>query len=346
MKKILVTGGAGYIGSCTVIELHKAGYTPVIVDNFSNSDKSVMARLEKVLGFSPKLYAIDCNDKEKLDAVFELESDIAGVIHFAAHKAVGESVQKPNQYYYNNVNSLLVLLEVMQKHGVKNIVFSSSCTVYGQPDALPVTEETPEKTAESPYGFTKQICERILKDQKQTGQNFFKTVLLRYFNPVGAHESGIIGELPLGVPNNLVPYIALVASGKLPTLTVFGDDYNTPDGSCIRDYIHVSDLALAHIQSLQWLDKAPENACEVFNIGVGKGETVLGCIHTFEKVNGVKVPFKIGARRSGDIEKIYADNQKALQELGWKPKYTLADAMQSVWKWQQFIDEQIHNKKP
>ncbi len=265
--------------------------------------------------------------------VFRNEVNIEGVIHFAAYKAVGESVDFPNKYYLNNVGSLATLSDVMNELGVSNLVFSSSCTVYGEPDHLPVTEETPMKPAESPYGYTKQICEKLLFDNFRSKISNISSVILRYFNPIGAHPSALIGELPLGRPSNLVPFITQVASGKLSKLTIFGDDYNTPDGTCIRDYIHVVDLAKAHVSSLNWLFNSTKKECEVFNIGTGRGNSVLELVKTFEKVNGIKLNYEIGKRRDGDIEKIYADVSKANTILGWKTEKTLEDSLKDAWRW-------------
>ena len=336
-NKILVTGGAGYIGSHTVVALHEAGYLPVIVDNFSNSAKSVMQGLEKITGKKFPLYEIDCNDKKAMQEVFEKEEDIQGVIHFAAYKAVGESVAEPLKYYQNNIVSLLVLLELMEQYKVHNLVFSSSCTVYGQPDELPVTEKTPTKPANSPYGRTKQMCEDILSDLA-VSKSAVRSVALRYFNPVGAHESALIGELPNGVPNNLVPFVTQTAAGIRKQITVFGDDYNTPDGTCVRDYIHVVDLADAHIKAFEYLSKIKETSFyDTINIGTGKGNTVLEVIKTFEKVSGQKLNYQIGERRAGDVEQVYANVDKANKELNWQTKYDLERSMADSWRWQQAL---------
>ena len=338
-NKILVTGGAGYIGSHTVVALHEAGYLPVIVDNFSNSAKSVMQGLEKITGKKFPLYEIDCNDKKAMQEVFEKEENIQGVIHFAAYKAVGESVAEPLKYYQNNIVSLLVLLELMEQYKVHNLVFSSSCTVYGQPDALPVTEETPTKPANSPYGRTKQMCEDILSDLAES-KSSVRSVALRYFNPVGAHESALIGELPNGVPNNLVPFVTQTAAGIRKQITVFGDDYNTPDGTCVRDYIHVVDLADAHIKAFEYLSRIKDPAFyDTINIGTGKGNTVLEVIKTFEKVSGEKLNYQIGGRRAGDVEQVYANVDKANKELNWQTKYDLERSMADSWRWQQALSK-------
>lgn len=333
MKSILVTGGLGYIGSHTVVKLIKSGFKPVIVDNLSNTYRSVHKRLEDLTGVSVPFYHADVNDRKQIDEIFR-NHEISAVIHFAAYKAVGESVDNPLKYYINNVGGLCTLLSSMEEAGIKNIVFSSSCTVYGEPEHSPVDESAPFKTASSPYGNTKQIGEEILKDCKQ-----FNTVSLRYFNPIGAHESGIIGELPLGIPNNLMPFITQTAAGIRKELTVFGNDYNTKDGTCIRDYIHVVDLAGAHVKALDYINENPGNQFEVFNIGTGKGYTVLEIIHEFEKTNGIKLNYAIGKRRSGDVEKVWADNKKALDILNWSDELGLDEMVRSAWKWQQNISE-------
>lgn len=338
-KKILVTGGAGYIGSHTVVALHESGYLPVIVDNFSNSSKSIMQGLEKITGVQFPLYEIDCNDKKAMQQVFEKEGNIQGVIHFAAYKAVGESVAEPLKYYQNNLGSLLVLLELMEKFKVHNLVFSSSCTVYGQPDELPVTEKTPTKPASSPYGRTKQICEDILSDLTKS-KSPVRSIALRYFNPVGAHESALIGELPNGVPNNLIPFVTQTAAGIREQITVYGDDYNTPDGTCIRDYIHVVDLADAHIKAFEYLDKVEEKSFyDTINVGTGKGNSVLEVIQAFEKVSGEKLNYRIGERRPGDVEQVYANVDKANKELNWETKYDLERSLADSWRWQQALSK-------
>lgn len=333
--KILVTGGAGFIGSHTVVELIERGHTPIIVDDYRNSKSFIVEQIEKITHRKVKTYEIDCCNKAKLKEVFKLEKP-DGIIHFAAYKAVGESVEKPLMYYNNNINSLINILELMSEHKVNNIVFSSSCTVYGTADSIPVTEETPRKPAESPYGNTKQIGEDILTDYQKS--NLDKNVtLLRYFNPIGAHPSGLIGELPLGTPNNLVPYITQTAAGIREELTVFGNDYPTKDGTCIRDYIHVVDLANAHIHALE-KQKQQTNKLEVYNVGVGIGTTVLEVVTTFEKVTDQNLNYKIGPRRSGDVIEIYSDNKKIVTELSWKPKFTLEDALEHAWNWQNKIN--------
>ena len=338
MKKILVTGGAGYIGSHTVVELVQAGYEPVIVDNFSNSATSVLDGLRAILGRDVTCHRIDCGNAEALHQVFKAEGNIQGVIHFAAFKAVGESVQKPLAYFDNNVGSLLTLLEVMKDEGVGNLVFSSSCTVYGVPDALPVTEATPTKPASSPYGRTKQMCEDIVHDTAGADDNTLHTILLRYFNPIGAHESAKIGELPLGTPNNLVPFITQTAAGIREKLTIFGDDYDTPDGTNVRDYIHVVDLAKAHIAAVQrLLDRRASDVVETFNVGTGHGNSVLEVVKTFEEASGQQLNYSIGPRRPGDVPAIYADATKAAEVLGFKTTTSLRDSLASAWKWQQTV---------
>ncbi|MGY3088594.1 UDP-glucose 4-epimerase [Hymenobacter sp. UYAg731] len=338
MSKILVTGGAGYIGSHAVVALQQAGYQPVIVDNFSNSEESALAGIESILGAKVPTYRIDCADAAALRGVFESEKDIQGVIHFAAYKAVGESVAKPLAYFQNNVGSLLTLLGVMADFKVQNLVFSSSCTVYGIPDALPVTENTPTKPASSPYGRTKQMCEDVVRDISAAPTNELHTILLRYFNPIGAHESAKIGELPLGVPNNLVPFITQTAAGIREQLTINGGDYDTVDGTNVRDYIHVVDLAKAHVVAVQrLLDRKGSETVETFNVGTGHGNSVLEVVQTFEQVSGQKLNYRIGPRRAGDVPAIYADATKAAEGLGFKTETSLADSLASAWKWQQTL---------
>lgn len=332
MKNILITGGAGYIGSHTAVALIESGYNPIIIDDFSNSEKGVLQGLKKILSKDVKTYVGDCNDKAVIDKIFK-ENIISGVIHFAASKAVGESTQIPLRYYSNNINSLLVLLEVMKEHNVKNIVFSSSCTVYGQPDELPVLESTPRKEAESPYGNTKKICEDILHDYIKS-KSGAKAIALRYFNPIGAHPSAEIGELPLGVPANLIPFVTQTAAGIREKITVFGNDYNTKDGTCVRDYIHVLDLADAHVKALEYLDKQEDNFIDIFNVGTGNGNTVLEVIQAFEKVSNQKLNYEIGPRRQGDIEKVWANTDKVNNLLGWSAKYSLEDSLRDSWNWQ------------
>lgn len=336
MKKdrILVTGGTGYIGSHTVVELQKAGYPVVIIDNLSNSNREVLDGIERISGIRPDFVEADCTDLNALKKLFADYPDIKGIINFAASKAVGESVEKPILYYRNNLNTLLNLLDLMGPNGVKGIVFSSSCTVYGEPDHNPVTEQSPIKKATSPYGNTKQISEEIITDVINSGAPF-KSVILRYFNPIGAHPSAEIGELPNGVPQNLVPYLTQTAMGIRKELSVFGDDYNTPDGSCIRDYINVVDLAKAHVIAVErMLNDASEDKIEIFNLGTGLGTSVLGLIDAFERSTGVKVPHKIVGRRAGDIEKVWADPSYANNVLGWKAETSLDDTMRSAWAWQ------------
>jgi len=333
MGKILVTGGAGFIGSHTVVELFNAGFEPIILDNFSNSDPSVLDGIFKIINKEVLLVKGDSCDLGLLNNLFS-EHQIDGVIHFAASKSVSESVSKPIEYYKNNIGSLTSLLEAMKSNGVKNLVFSSSCTVYGQPDILPVTEESPFKDATSPYGRTKQICEFLLMDTNTAGEPI-KTVALRYFNPIGAHSSALIGELPLGYPNNLVPYLTQSVAGLKPSLVVFGTDYNTPDGSCIRDYIHVVDLAKAHVKAIQYINRNEENSFfDAINLGTGAGTSVLQLISAFESATQVKVNYTIGERRPGDAEQIFANADKANRILEWQPELSLEDALKSAWVWQ------------
>lgn len=332
--KILVTGGTGYIGSHTVVELQQAGYEVVIIDNLSNSEIGVLDGIEAITGVRPAFVQGDVTDRQTVKALFEAHPGIKGIINFAASKAVGESVQKPLLYYRNNLDSLMNLLEFMPQFGVKGIVFSSSCTVYGEPDVNPIDESAPIKPATSPYGNTKQISEEIITDYIRSGAPI-KAILLRYFNPIGAHPSALIGELPIGVPQNLVPYISQTAAGIRKELTVFGDDYNTPDGSCIRDFIDVVDLAKAHVIAMhRMLDKKDTDAVEIFNLGTGRGLSVLELIGSFERATGVKVPYKIGARRAGDIEKIWAEPTKANTVLGWKAEVPIDETMRNTWAWQ------------
>lgn len=340
-ETILVTGGTGFIGSHTTVELQQAGYDVVIVDNLSNSSASVVDGIEKITGIRPAFEQVDCCDYANLEGVFQKYSNIKGIIHFAASKAVGESVEKPLLYYRNNLNSLINLLELMPKYDVKGIIFSSSCTVYGQPDPefLPVTEEAPIKKAESPYGNTKQVNEEIIQDYIKSGANI-KSVILRYFNPIGSHPTSIIGEMPNGVPMNLIPYLTQAAIGIREYLTVFGDDYNTPDGSCIRDYIYVVDLAKAHVAAMaRILDGKSEEDVEVFNIGTGHGVSVLELINSFERATGVKLSYKVGPRRGGDIEAIWGNVDKANNVLGWKADTPLDDILLSAWNWQKRLRE-------
>lgn len=337
MKKcILVTGGAGYIGSHTTVELIEAGYDVVIVDNLSNSDVKALEGINEITGTNVPFVKADCCDKQAIEDIFT-KYKIDGVIHFAAFKAVGESVHKPLEYYRNNLDSLMNLLEVMKERGCNNIVFSSSCTVYGQADVLPVTEQTPRKEATSPYGNTKQMSEDILRDTIRATAGL-KGIALRYFNPVGAHPSAKIGEQPKGVPNNLVPFITQTAAGIRESLSVFGDDYNTPDGSCLRDYIDVVDLAKAHVIAVgRMVDDRCKADYEVFNVGTGNPLSVIGLIEVFERVNNIKLNYKIVARREGDIEAVWADTTYANHELGWRAEKSIEETMSSAWKWQQSL---------
>lgn len=336
-EKILVTGGTGYIGSHTTVELQNAGYEVVIIDNLSNSNEKVIDGITEITGIRPVFVKGDCTDIDTLKKVFKDNPGIKGIINFAASKAVGESVEKPLTYYRNNLDTLINLLSLMPENGVKGIVFSSSCTVYGEPDVNPIDESAPIKTATSPYGNTKQISEEIIQDFVASGAPI-KSIILRYFNPIGAHPSACIGELPIGVPQNLVPYLTQTAAGIRKELTVFGDDYNTPDGSCIRDYIDVIDLAKAHVIAMQrMLSGEDHEAVEIFNLGTGRGLSVLELINAFEEATGVKVPYKIGQRRAGDIEKIWANPYKANNVLGWKAKADIKDTMRNTWRWQQKI---------
>ena len=343
MARILVTGGTGYIGSHTTVELMQQGYDVTIVDNLSNSSLDMLDGITAIVGKKPDFANIDCGNFMDLDHVFKQFPDIVGVIHFAASKAVGESVEKPLLYYRNNLGSLVTLLEVMRLHEVKNIVFSSSCTVYGQPDEdhLPVDETAPIQKALSPYGNTKQINEEIINDEAHADKTLCATIL-RYFNPIGAHPSALIGELPNGVPQNLLPFITQTAIGMRPELKVFGDDYNTPDGSCVRDYIYVVDLAKAHVKAIdRMLNAKDRKRVEVFNLGTGTGLSVLTLIREFEAATGVKLPYTIVGRREGDIEQVWADPKKANEVLGWKAETPIRDVLASAWKWEQHI----RNKK-
>jgi UDP-glucose 4-epimerase len=337
MSKILVTGGLGFIGSHTVVELQNEGYEVVIIDDLSNSSENVLEGITAITGTKPIFEKLDLKEKDKVEAFFKKHSDIKGVIHFAASKAVGESVKLPLLYYENNIGTLVYILKELQKLPEASFIFSSSCTVYGQADELPITENAPVKQAESPYGNTKQIGEEIIRDTCKVTEQL-KSISLRYFNPVGAHESAKIGELPIGVPQNLVPFITQTAIGLRDELSVFGDDYPTPDGTCIRDYIHVVDLAKAHVVALERLLKNKNKSnYEVFNLGTGKGSSVLEVVNAFERVSGEKLNYKIVGRREGDVIAAYADTNKANNELGWKTELTLDDAMQSAWKWEQAV---------
>lgn len=335
MDKVIVTGGLGYIGSHTVVSLLEDNFEVIIVDNLSNSKVEILDRIEIIAGRRPEFRQMDVSDRSEVRSLFKEHKDAASIIHFAASKAVGESVEKPLLYYRNNLDSMIYLLEAMQESGVANMVFSSSCTVYGQPDRLPVTEASPFKIAESPYGNTKQICEEILRDTCRVDKAI-NGIALRYFNPVGAHDTFLIGELPRGVPNNLVPFIAQTAAGSFPELKIFGDDYDTPDGTAVRDYIHVVDLANAHRIALKrMLEGKQRTNYEYFNLGTGRGFTVLEVVKAFERVNSVKLPYRITSRRAGDVEKIWADTTNANHELGWTAERDLDDMMRSAWSWQQ-----------
>jgi UDP-glucose 4-epimerase len=337
MAKILVTGGLGYIGSHTVVELVNSGYEPVIIDDLSNSRPEILDQLSKIIGFKPVFYQFNLCDEQKLLEFTKAEPDLAGIIHFAASKAVGESVHKPLLYYRNNLDSLLNLLKVYNDRPL-NFVFSSSCTVYGQPDELPVTENAPIKPAQSPYGNTKRIAEEILKDVTDAG-SALKVIALRYFNPVGAHDSALIGELPIGVPQNLVPFITQTAIGKREKITVFGNDYNTKDGSCVRDYIHVVDLAKAHVAALRLMEGSKFKGYDVFNLGTGKGNTVLEIIHAFERATGKKLNYEIGPRRNGDIEQVWGDVTKSTKELHWTAELGIDAMMSSAWEWEKYLSQ-------
>jgi UDP-glucose 4-epimerase len=333
MKKILVTGGLGYIGSHTVVELQTAGFKTVIIDDLSNASTDVLEGITAITGTRPELEILDLKEKEAVNEFFTKHTDISGVIHFAASKAVGESVENPLLYYENNVGTLVYLLKECRDRGINNFIFSSSCTVYGQPDTLPITEDASVKPALSPYGNTKQISEEVLADLCKVAN--IRSISLRYFNPIGAHESAMIGELPLGVPQNLVPFITQTAAGIRAQLSVFGNDYPTPDGSCVRDYIHIEDLARAHVVALQrLLSEENKERFEIFNIGTGKGSSVLEVITSFEEVTGVKLNYKIVDRRPGDVTEVYADTTKANTELGWKASRTMKDALASAWAWE------------
>ena len=326
MKKIIVTGGAGYIGSHTVVELYKSGFTPIIIDNLCNSSIKNIEGISKVLRQEIKWHNVDCTNQKSIDLVFEKEKNIEGVIHFAAYKSVEESVKEPQKYHENNIGSLEVILESMRKNNVKNIIFSSSCTVYGSPDILPVTEDIPFKKAESPYGETKQLCEKLLE------KDSCNSISLRYFNPIGSHSSSLIGDCSTDKPTNLVPILTEVAIGKREQITVFGYDYNTPDGSCIRDYIHVVDLANSHVKALNYLIE--NSGKHAFNVGTGIGISVLEAIQSFEQANNLKINYKVGERRDGDIEQIFSDGTQVKEKLNWEAKQTLKQAMKDAWNWE------------
>lgn len=343
-KKILVTGGTGYIGSHTAVELIDKGFEVIIIDNLYNSEAEVIDRIEKITGTRPQLLVFDICDSGKLNSFFQKYDSISGIIHFAAYKAVGESVNKPLEYYRNNLVSLINLLDAMKNYRIRNLVFSSSCTVYGQPEKLPVSEDAPLQPAVSPYGNTKQVGEEIIRDTAASDKNI-SAISLRYFNPIGAHPSALIGELPRGVPENLVPFITQTAYGIREELKVFGNDYDTPDGSCIRDYLHVTDLAKAHVVAIDRLiGNKNKTHYEVFNLGTGKGVSVLEAISSFERVTGMKLKYRITERRPGDIEKIWADPSLANRELGWKTESTLDEAMSTAWEWEKFIRKQEKNE--
>ncbi len=338
-KRIVVTGGTGYIGSHTAVELIGEGFEPVLIDNLYNSEAIVADQIGKITGTCPQLEVFDLCDREKLNTFFNKYDGISAIIHFAAYKAVGESVNKPLEYYRNNLVSLMNLLDLMKQHAIPYFVFSSSCTVYGQPEKLPVTEDAPIQQAVSPYGNTKQIGEEIIRDTVSVNEKL-AAISLRYFNPIGAHPSALIGELPRGVPENLVPFITQTAIGLREELRVFGNDYDTPDGSCIRDYLHVVDLAKAHVVAVKRLiDGKNKKTYEIFNLGTGKGVSVLEAIKSFERVSGVKLKYKITGRRAGDIEKIWADPSLANRELGWRTISSLDDAMKTAWEWEKNIRE-------
>ncbi len=346
MSKILVTGGCGFIGSHTIVDLLENGFAVVSVDDNSRSTSYALNGIEQITGKKVKNYTVDLKNFDETRAVFQENPDISGIIHFAAYKAVGESVEEPIRYYENNIFGLINLLKCVQEFNIPNFVFSSSCTVYGNPDEIPVTEASPIKKAESPYGATKQMGEQILQDFTKALPGL-STILLRYFNPVGAHPSTLIGEIPVGKPQNLVPVITQTAIGKLPKMWVHGNDYDTRDGSCVRDYIHVCDIAHAHTLAIQYLaSRKNKIRCDVFNLGTGDGVTVLEAIHMFEEVSGVKLNYEIGPRRSGDVIAIYANNNLAVTELGWKIRYNLRDMMQTAWAWERKIretEEQVKN---
>lgn len=347
MAKILVTGGCGYIGSHTIVDLIENNYEVVSVDNNSRSNPRILEGVERITGKKVKNYKVDLCNFDDTFAIFQENEDIAGIIHFAAFKAVGESVEKPLMYFENNLNSLINLLKCVQEFNVPFFVFSSSCTVYGNPDQVMVTEKTPPKPAESPYGYTKQMGEQIINEFAKTATT--RCILLRYFNPAGAHPSVKIGEMPVGRPQNLVPAITQTAIGKLNKMTVYGDDYDTRDGSCIRDFIHVSDIAHAHTLAFEYLQKQKTGPpCEVFNLGTGNGVTVLEAIQSFEKVSGVHLNYEIGRRRPGDVVAIYANNDLAKAKLGWIPRFSLDDMMRTAWEWEQRLkaDDTIFTGKP
>ena len=331
-RRIIVTGGAGFIGSHTVVSLVESGYTPVIVDDLRNSNPSVLDGLERILGHRVEFHGIDCGDVDLMAAVFS--QPVHGVIHFAADKAVGESVEQPERYFANNIGSTARLVDMLRERGVQNLVFSSSCTVYGEADALPVNESAPIQPAASPYGYTKQACESLLRYSHAAAEGQLGVALLRYFNPIGAHPSAEIGELPIGTPANLVPFLTQSVAGIRPELTVFGTDYPTPDGTCIRDYLHVCDLAEAHVAALRWLEGSA-GKLDVFNLGTGQGSSVKEVISAFETATGLKVPHRFGDRRPGDVTAIHADATKAADVLGWKTRRSLEECLADAWRWQE-----------
>jgi UDP-glucose 4-epimerase len=333
--KILVTGGLGFIGSHTVVELVNAGYEPIIIDDLSNSNIKILDQLSKIIGYKPDFYELDLCDESAVKNFASGHPDLSGIIHFAAFKAVGESMSQPLKYYNNNFYSLINVLKAYDGKSL-NFVFSSSCTVYGQPDKLPVTEDAPVKPAQSPYGNTKQIAEEILRDVVAAG-TAYKVVSLRYFNPVGAHDSALIGELPNGVPQNLIPFITQTAIGKREKITVFGDTYNTPDGSCVRDYIHVVDLAKAHVAAIKYMEQESFTGYDVFNIGTGNGSSVLEVIKAFENATGVKLKYEVGPPRDGDVEQVWGDVTKSSELLNWKASLDLDTMMSSAWAWENYI---------
>jgi len=339
-NEILVTGGAGYIGAHTLVELIASGYSPIVLDNLSRSSLRLLEGVKEITGKNIPFYQSDCTDKTELARIFARHPNLVGVMHFAAYKSVNESVENPLLYYRNNILSVVALLEAMSEAGVNRLIFSSSCTVYGQPDIIPVTEGAPFKRPESPYGATKQMSERILEDAVHSFPGL-RVISLRYFNPIGAHPSGLIGELPIGVPNNLAPYITQAAMGKRKKLTVFGTDYDTPDGSCLRDFIHVVDLSKAHVLAMAKIDNVPSRF-EAFNLGTGIPCSVLELIHAFIRVTGVQVPFELGPRRAGDIEKVYADPVKSNRMLNWKTERSIEDALRDAWNWEKRIGDAAH----
>ena len=337
---IAVTGGMGYIGSHTCVALLEKGYDVLILDDLSNSYPQILDGIEKITGKRPVFEKVDLTDLKGLQSKVK-SYDIQAFIHFAAFKAVGESVEHPLRYYHNNLVSLIHLLEVMKEEGISDLIFSSSCTVYGEPDSLPVNESHPIKPAESPYGNTKQIGEEIISDVINTGNSGLRATLLRYFNPIGAHPSGEIGEIPQGIPNNLMPYITQTAAGIRDHLNVFGDDYPTPDGTAIRDYIHVMDLAEAHVAALEGLTQLPQNSMKIYNAGTGQGYSVLEVLRAFEDSTGIDLPYKVAPRRAGDVISIYADASKILKELGWKARYNLEDMTRSAWNWEKYFRDEL-----